>query len=60
MVYTLFRTHALHVVRCERIGAGFHPAPFIIEVSQVVVQKAHEPDLILDLSYAHGLAGEGG
>ena len=41
-------------------GGRVPPGPFHNEVSQVVVQEAHEPNLILDLSYAHGLAGEGG
>ena len=60
MVYTLYRAHGLHVVRVERIGAGFHPAPLIIKVSQVIVQEADQPDLVVDLSDAHGLAGERG
>jgi len=56
----VFRSHGQHFVRCERIGAGFDPAPFIIEVSQIVVQEADQPDLVVDLANAHGLAGESG
>jgi hypothetical protein len=48
------------LVRHERIGAGFDPAPFIIEVAQIVVQEADQPDLVVDLANAHGLAGESG
>jgi hypothetical protein len=33
MVYTFYRTHGLHLVRSERIRAGFHPVLFFIEVS---------------------------
>ena len=40
--------------------AGFHPAPFIIEVPKVVVEETHQPDLVIDLSDAYGLAGESG
>lgn len=48
------------MVRYERNGAGFHPALFIIEVSQIVLEEAHLPDLVLDLSDSYGLAGERG
>ena len=41
------------MVRHERIGAGFDPAPFIIEVAQIVVQEADQPDLVAYLQRFH-------
>ncbi len=32
----------------------------MIEVAEIVLHEADEPDLVLDLSNAHGLAGEHG
>ena len=53
MVYTFYRTHSLHFVRNERIGAGFHPALFFIKVAQVIVQEADLPDLVIHFTNAH-------
>ena len=41
-------------------GVGFYPASFVVEVARVVIQQADQPDLVLDLSDADGLAGEHG
>jgi len=41
------------LVRHERFGAGFDPAPFIIEVAQIVVQEADQPDLVAHLHRFH-------
>jgi len=38
----------------------FHPVPFFIEVSQIILQEADQPDLVIDLTYAHGLSSEHG
>ena len=38
----------------------FRTALFVVEVSQIILQEGDLPDLVLDLSDAHGLAGEGG
>jgi hypothetical protein len=55
---------ASHFVRLSALraskGAGFHPALLIIEVSRIIVHEAHQPDLVFDLSDAHGLASERG
>ena len=42
------------------LGPGSTRPLIIIEVSQLVVEEAHQPDLVFDLSDAHGLASERG
>jgi hypothetical protein len=52
------------VVSCVRIVAprmdlpGFEPAGLIIEVSQIIIHKADEPNAVVGLLDADGLAGE--
>ena len=54
-VYISFPTHGCHCVRGERIGTGFHTVLSSTEVSQIVVQEADLPDLVVDLADAHEL-----
>jgi len=40
---------------------GLLKEPFnFIEVSQIILQEADQPDLVIDLAYGNGLASNGG
>ena len=44
--------------RPETVCKGFGPAGLIVEVSEIIVQKADEPNSIVGLFDSDGLAGE--
>ena len=41
-------------------GPGSTRSLYFIEVSQIILQEADQPDLVIDLEYANGLASNGG
>ena len=44
----------------ERVLDGFKPAGFVVEVAEIVVHEADQPNLLADLLDADALAGEDG
>jgi hypothetical protein len=40
--------------------AGEDPVPLFVEVSQIILQEADQPHLVVDLAYPNGLASEHG
>jgi len=40
--------------------AGEDPVPFFIGASQIILQEADQPHLVVDLAYPNGMASEHG
>lgn len=52
------RERPSHHFSLERIVRALDPAGLVVEEAQVVVHKADQPDLLLDLADADPLAGK--
>src|SRR5437762_3840589 len=57
MGYGLYRGHRYHFWS-EGICKGFEPASLVVEVSEIVIDKADEPNPLVGLLDTDGLAGE--
>src|SRR5258706_10894574 len=57
MGYGLYRGHRYHFWS-EGICKGFEPASLVVEVSEIIIHKADEPNPFVGLFDADGLAGE--
>src|SRR2546430_3422160 len=57
MGYSSYRLHGQHFWT-ERIFEWFEHPSLQIEVAQIIIHKAHEPDVVLHFLDADGLAGE--
>src|SRR5215472_8174148 len=52
-----YRRHGLHFW-AERIFDRFEHSSLQIKVSQIIIHKAHQPNVVVDFSDADGLTGE--